>query len=174
MSKQIKSGTHGKYGWVELDETSLHLVNLILTAHKGLRLYITSFDSGPIHPTKEEIRQGWASHGQVMESPVLEKSTIVPYDNFDEWYFFGQSIPFPLDQEVFVNYGGFSLVPVEIQLENFDPSWERDALEWLKPVQERFWAQITRIDPLTYVAMGDRDLVVSKNTSLLASICENA
>ena len=170
----MKSDVRGKYGWVELEETHLQFVSLILSAHSSFRLYITSFDSGAISPTEEEREKGWKSQGGVMVSPKLEQGTIVPYDNFDEWYFFEEAVVFPAEHEVFVNYGGFSLVPVEKQLKDFDPSWERVAMESLRSAQERFWAQVTRFDPATYVSMGDRNIVVSKNRGLLERIRESA
>ncbi len=170
----MNSGIHGEYGWVEISEASLHFVDLVLGSHRGSHLYITSFDSGPITPSKDEKAQGWYSQGEVMVSPRLDEGTTVPYDNFDEWYFFEKSVSFPPDHEIFVNYGGFSLVPVEKHLKNFDPSWEQDALEWLRPLQERFWEQLSRLDPTTFVAMGDRDIVVSKNESLLGRLREGA
>ena len=82
----MKSDVRGKYGWVELEETHLQFVSLILSAHSSFRLYITSFDSGAISPTEEERDKGWKAQGGVIVSPNLERGTIVPCDNFDDWY----------------------------------------------------------------------------------------
>jgi hypothetical protein len=164
------SGVHKQYHWVEIDDPVLGFVEEVLSANSGNHLYITAFDSGHISPSEEEAKKGWISQGEVMVSPRLGNDTEVPYDNFDEWYFFPSLVNFPENQEVFVNYGRFSLVPVEEQLKSFDPTWEHDSLDWLQPLQDQFWEQITRLEPETYVAMGDRDIVVSKNLSLVERI----
>ena len=73
-----------------------------------------------------------------------------------------------------MDYGGFSLVPVDKQLENFDPTWERDVLNWLRPIQRRFWDQLKKLNPETYVLMGDRNIIVSKKVRLLETLRKNA
>ncbi len=166
----MRGGIHKHYHWLEIDEPVLGFVEEVLNANSGNYLYITAFDSGSLAPSEEEKKKGWGSQGKVMISPRLGKNTEVPYDNFDEWYFFPILVNFPEEQEVFVNYGRFSLVPVEEQLKGFDPTWERDSLDWLRALQDQFWEQIMRLEPETYVSMGDRDIVVSKNLSLLERI----
>ena len=149
----MKSGVKGKYRWLEFNESHLNFVEEIIKSQAGAILYITSFDSGPIFPSEKEKNEGWFSQDQIMVSPKLKIGIEIPYDNYDEWYFFDKLIEFPSEQEVFVNYFGFSLVPVDEQLKDFDPTWEHDALDWLRPIQKRFWNQIVTLEPLTYVAM---------------------
>ncbi|WOX04936.1 hypothetical protein [Microbulbifer pacificus] len=163
-------GIYEQYCWLEVDEPVLGFVGEVLNANSGNHLYITAFDSGHISPAEEESKKGWVSQGEVMVSPRLGRNTEVPYDNFDEWYFFPSLINFPKEQKVFVNYGRFSLVPVKEQLKRFDSTWGPDSLDWLQSLQDQFWEQIMRLEPETYVAMGDRGIVVSKNLPLLERI----
>jgi hypothetical protein len=58
-------------------------------------------------------------------------------------------------------------VPVEEIYKTLDPTWERGGLDYLVPIQERFWAQTERVDPVSYIAMGDLDVVVSKRREFI-------
>jgi hypothetical protein len=35
-------------------------------------------------------------------------------------------------------------------------------------VQERFWKQMARVRPLSYVAMGDNDVIVTRNQEFVS------
>ncbi len=133
-------------------------------------LAITSFDSGPLKPSKEEIELGWRDRDKIMYSPCLSKSIDIPHDQYDEWYVASTLVLESDALEVFVNYGGFSLVPPEESYKEFDPSWEKNSLDFLKPIQSRFWYQIEKICPETFVAIGDNDVVVSKNKQFIEAI----
>ena len=37
-------------------------------------------------------------------------------------------------------------------------------------IQERFWAQMERVDPVSYIAMGDLDVVVSKRREFIENL----
>ena len=168
----MKTGRFKIYQWVEFTENQLHLVKDVIENHIGMFLHIKSFDSGPISPTEEEIKQGWQLLGNILVSPTIDSKLEVPYDNFDEWYFFEAPTKLPDDIEDFVNYGSFSLVPVDQQLKEFDPTWERDSIDWLRPIQQRFWSQVSKLNPETYVSMGDKDIIVTKNEHLLKKWCK--
>lgn len=109
-----------------------------------------------------------------MVSPSIDSRLEVSYDNYDEWYFFEVPTELPDDIENFVNYGGFSLVPVDEQLKEFDPTWERDSIDCLRSTQQRFWSQISKFNPETYVSMGDKDIIVTKKEHLLEKLCKTA
>ncbi|MBC7857038.1 MAG: hypothetical protein IAF94_26710 [Pirellulaceae bacterium] len=52
----------------------------------------------------------------------------------------------------------------------FDPTWERSGLDWLYPIQERFWAQVNKLSPLSYIAIGDNEVVVTRNKSFAKTV----
>jgi hypothetical protein len=118
-------------------------------------LSVTAFDSGPLRLSEEEILAGWKKDGEVAVSPPLRDSLVLPQGEYDEWYI--HSAPFAVaDVEVFVNYGGFTLEP--------------QADDWLKAAQASFWTQLHRLRPMSYIAMGDNDVVVSRNRDFVEAV----
>ena len=163
----MNTGKYSEYYWLVSAETLWSLPNAVKKYHSGFRLGITSFDSGPINPNDAEIEKGWISQNGVMISPPLSDGIEIPYDQYDEWYLARDLSIVASKLEVFVNYGGFSLVPPEESYQDFDPTWERGTLDFLIPIQERFWQQMMKLKPETYVAMGDNEVVVSKNRDFI-------
>ncbi|NOX59133.1 MAG: hypothetical protein GXP29_09795 [Planctomycetes bacterium] len=160
---------------MEFCEDHLNFPVQVIQAHLGSFLYITSFDSGRLSPTRSEKRIGWVRQGEVMVSPKLSAQIDIPYDrSFDEWYFFNEKVEFPADHEVFVNYAGGSLMPIEDQVESFSARCTRDGLDWLVQRQQRFWSQIEACLPTTYVAMGMLDTIVSTDLKLIQLLRDNA
>lgn len=96
-----------------------------------------------------------------MVSPALTADLAIPQEGHDEWYVFDVLPDLAWKPEIFVNYGAFTLVPPAELYKSFDPTWERDAWDWLIPSQIEFWDQIERVHPVSYISMGDRDIVVS-------------
>ncbi|MDG3003879.1 hypothetical protein [Paludisphaera mucosa] len=163
----IQSGRRGRYHWL-VSETALpSLGEATVRFHPGARLCITAYDSGPIQPWPEEEGLGWTTRGSVMMSPPLAGGLHIPQDDYDEWYLLNEPPRPDWRPEIFVNYSGFSLVPVD------DPTSDRLGLEYLVPIQERFWAQIEQIDPASYIAIGDQDVVVSKHREFIDHIRDN-
>jgi hypothetical protein len=176
----MHSGTHGPFQWI----AAPHLPDLAVRvrhSHQGLRLHIAAFDSGPISPTVEELAAGWEPRGHGMLSPPLTHGMLsppltalleLPYEGTDEWYVLDERSRDIVDPEVFVNNHGFTLTPAVELYAAFDPTWERGVFDWLAPVQERFWTQLARLDPVTYVAMGGLDIVVTRHPTFLAALQE--
>ena len=165
----LQAGEHGDYWWV-VGRFNGSLPDLVVAHHLGLRLGISSFDSGPFHPTIDEIREGWTKQGNIALSPPLRAGIEVPHDGYDEWYIFDEQSSPAWSPEVFVNTGGFTVVPVEDIERRRDRTWEAHALDWLIPVQERFWNQMARVRPISYVAMGESDVVVTRNRELASRL----
>jgi hypothetical protein len=46
--------------------------------------------------------------------------------------------------------------------------------DWFPAVQERFWSQLQRLKPESYVASGDRDVVVSRNQRFIDGVRQAA
>lgn len=163
----MQSGQHGHFYWLVAPSLPPSLESATLGCHPGAYLCITSYDSGPIRPSPEEQAVGWMSRGKVMISPPLVEGLDIPYDQYDEWYLLAENPPPGWEPEVFVNYEGFTLVPTEEINEAYDPTWGRVGLDGLASIQERFWSQLEHIDPISYIAMGDRDVVVSKRPEFI-------
>jgi hypothetical protein len=162
----LKVGSEGLYEWLVSDQ-QFDLLQLCPDIALGKYIAITSFDSGPLVLTNEEIAAGWESRGSIAYSPKIQDIASLPRAEYDEWYIFGGPIDlgtshlgenvFEVPQEqghvsVFVNYG-FALHPPE-----------RTSLATL------FWPQMARIRPESYVADNDYLTFVSANKTLFASV----
>ncbi|APW63947.1 hypothetical protein [Paludisphaera borealis] len=163
----VQSGRWGSYYWLVSSRELPTLEAATLRFHPGDRLCITSIDSGTCRLYPEEIAAGWTAGRNVAVSPPVDDGIDIPRDQYDEWYLLDRPPAHEWQPEVFVNYGGYTLVAVEESYRTFDPTLDRHGLDYLFPIQERFWAQIERIDPISYVAMGDKDVVVSKRLEFI-------
>jgi hypothetical protein len=151
-------GNRDGYYWLATRDEIRPLPNLVREAHRGLRVGITSFDSGPLVPEPVEVELGWTVQGRVMVSPPLTEDLFIPHDNHDEWYLVERACFDQHAMEIFVNSCGFTLAsPSELEA----PA-DREWLDFLQALQQRFWEQIQRLQPMTYVAMGENDIVVSR------------
>ena len=166
----LQTGQQGEYHWLESGPEIWDLAAIVVRFHRGLRLCITAFDSGPLRLTSEELDQGWSAHCGVAVSPPIEDSLAIPHDQYDEWYVVDDPRPLERDIEVFVNYGAFTLVPPADTYKTYDATWEKSGLEWLAQAQGRFWDQLQRIQPMTFVASGDNDVVASRNYRFIEAV----
>ena len=170
QTSMVERGEHGDYRWFE---GQFHgLPDLVVACHLGLRLAVSSFDSGFFHPTADETEDGWTVQGSVALSPTLRVGMELPSDQYDEWYVFDDGSSPDWSPEVFVNLGTFTVVPAEELKRRRDPSWEANAYEWLRPVQKRLWNQMERVRPVTYIAMGERDIVVTRSQEFASRLSE--
>jgi hypothetical protein len=174
MHKNMWLGKFENYYWFVSASAVWTLADLIKKHHANEILHITAFDSGPIAPNKEEIESGWSKDGKIMISPPLSSRIEIPHEQFDEWYVSTSKLSFPSELEIFVNYGGFTLASPEELTKDDDPTWERGRYDYLYPMHDRFWKQLSIINPSTYVSSGDLDIVVSKNKELINEVENNA
>jgi hypothetical protein len=159
-------GSQALYEWLVTDR-QFDLLQICPDVALGKYIAITSFDSGPLVLTNEEIAAGWESRGNIAYSPKIRDIVSLPRAEYDEWYIFGGPVDlgtshigenvFEAPQEqghvsIFVNYG-FSLHPPE-----------RTSLATL------FWPQMARIRPESYVSDNDYLTFVSANKILFASV----
>lgn len=151
QAAMLATGEHGEYRWFVGRIADGSLPELVLSCHIGLQLAVSSFDSTALHPNEEEVARGWTVRGDVGLSPPLTGDLDLPHDQFD-------------------NIGRFTVVPGEEMQRRCDPSWERDALDWLIPLQKRFWEQLERVRPVSYIATGESDVVVTRNHSFAARL----
>lgn len=166
----VHTGQQGEYRWLVSGPEIGDLADIVVRFHLGLRLCITAFDSGPLRLTKEELEQGWSTNRSVAISPPIVESVVIPHDQYDEWYVLENAPYFESDIEVFVNYVPFTLVPPTETHKTFDPTWEKCGLESLALAQERFWNQLQRLHPRTFVASGDNDVVVSRDYRFIEAV----
>ena len=155
----MKTGKSHDYFWLVSSAEIDGIDKLIIKYHRNYILHLATFDSGPLAPSDEEKSQGWSTDGEIMFSPPLRAEVTIPYEQYDEWYLSKEKLNFPVGFDRFVNYGGFNVAP--------DSEFEPDILD-------EFWKQLIGINPETYVAIGDNDIVISKNETLIKYISKNA
>jgi hypothetical protein len=168
----VQSGQRGRFSWLVAPSELPSLVAATVRFHPRSRLCITAFDSGPFHPSPEQEASGWVTRGSVMVSPPLDEGFDISLDQYDEWYLLDEPPPHAWRPEVFVNYSGFTLVAIEEVYKTYGPTWDRYglALDDLVPMQQRFWAQMEQVDPISYIAVGDQDVVVSKRPAFIEQL----
>lgn len=149
----MHTGTHGEYYWIEL---SKEFLDGVIAAHPEIVLdkFIvnTSSDSGPLQLSPQEIENGWSSDDRLAFSPRFDKDRDIPWGTWEcysEWYVFTSSNAFITDFEVFINYGAFYLQDCEFP-----------------EMLERFWNQLEKISPESYLADGSYTIFVTRNKSL--------
>jgi len=105
-----------------------------------------------------------------MYSPQITDLDGIPHEQYDEWLIFDNPPEKLRDVEVFINYGGFSLATLEQVHDPWDSTWDKSALDIDRKQRERFWSQLVRISPESYLAEGDVFLFASRNGSLVTSV----
>jgi hypothetical protein len=163
----IHSGQHGSFYWLVASSSPRLLVELTVRFHTALRLCITAFDSGPLLSLPEEEAEGWTVRGKVMVSPPLVEGLHIPFEQYDEWYLLKEPPAAEWAPEIFVNYLAFTPVPVEELSRLDEPTWDRHGNDWLIPLQESFWEQLEQVNPVSYIAMGDNDIIVSQRREFI-------
>jgi hypothetical protein len=164
------AGSHGAYQWIT---TGLHDLDTLLLAcpnvFLGKYLAVTSFDSGALSLSDQEMSVGWRSHGGIAYSPRVQSVEKLPHGDcggFDEWYVFqnlvdlgqvarGNLFQTPLTSgqlHIFVNFGAFGV---------------HDLTSYLT---DRFWAQLGWVNPESYVADGDYLNFVSRDKHLFDAV----
>jgi hypothetical protein len=145
-------GKRGDYFWIEWQEAFLSdLISAFPELVINNFLINTSFNSGTLGLSNEEIKLGWTKNNELTISPLVTDDLDIPNCQYDEWYVFDSPTTFE-SYEVFVNYWKFSLE------------------DFLTDIQERFWKQIESLSPETYLAEGDFLICVTKNEKLFNQI----
>jgi hypothetical protein len=150
-------GVQGEYRWLE---TSAHEVYDVLqvcpdvAANKNI--VITSFDSGPLQPTSEEIERGWRVSGSAVYIPVGSNVSSIPFEIFDEWYIFHGEAP-QRDYRVFVKHDWFTLGPAQAVYTRTGNAFD------LRRMQRWFWQEMEQVSPETYLGRGARLKFVTRN-----------
>jgi len=162
---RIFTGSHGKWSWLIVRDIIPNLARLVANAHIGQRLCITAFDSGPLSPSPEEETLGWTSYADIMVSPPLTADIRIPCGEFDEWYVFPSPPKSLAVTDRYVNYMDFNLADPTMLAASYDPTWDQSGLDWLVPLQEKFWSEINRLAPSSYIASGDCEIIATSMPS---------
>ena len=167
---KVFTGRQGDYVWVAAHDGLSCLPKVLAGCPDtvvGRTVVITSFDSGPLIPNARESEAGWRTRGGLMVNAMVADPSSIPYEQYDEWLIFpkpGQALE---DVEVFVNYGGFTLAGPRVDRADWDPTWDRTVdPDPDRPVRERFWTQLKRLRPETYIAEGDNFVFVTNRLEL--------
>lgn len=162
----METGKKDEYLWVTEEFSIDDLLDRCPEIVRGRRVAVTAFDSGPLTLTVEEQRCGWSHDENVAWSPEIISPGILPREQYDEWYIFTQLRRFKPD-EIFVNFGNFGLSDPAHRLENLDLTWDRslaiDGVARIRGIQNRFWSQLSSINPESYLASGDKLTFATKN-----------
>ena len=120
LEENLFTGHHEDYYWMVATREIRNRGDIVTAFFPNKYCHITSFDSGPISPGPDELSAGWESAHNIMVSPALTDQLDIPYDQYDEWYIL-ETRDFPVKEpEVFVNYGGFTLIEIDTLNKNDD------------------------------------------------------
>jgi hypothetical protein len=145
------------YWWIDSQQGQLaDLLRGCPQVLLGRHVAVTACDSGPLSLAEGEQEAGWGSEARIAFSPPIHSVEQLPRGGFDEWYVFAAPVRLA-DAEVFVNHANFSLL--------VPPSADETA-SWLRQLQGRFWAQLRRLRPESFLAEGDRLVFVTRDRGL--------
>ena len=172
-------GAHGEYQWLTMFECDIStLLRLCPDVVLNKYLAVTSIDSGMLQLTDQEKREGWWTSAEARvfrgtfwgyredrddwraaHSPRLDSIHGLPNEaddeccgGFGEWYVFERAVPAG-EIEVFVNWSGFRL---------YDPEWK-----WCA---DRFWEQMARLAPESYIGDGTVCTFSTRNAQLFTNV----
>lgn len=149
------TGKNGDYYWIEWQDGNKLLSSLLSESPQiVLEKYLvnTSFDSGSLSLSDEELELGWYNQNELTYSPQIKSIESIAGYGYDEWYVFDSLKTFD-NYEVFVNYLGFSV---------------HDTMP--DGIQEAFWLQLEQIKPETFLAEGDNLVCVTRGRELFNQI----
>lgn len=162
----IKTGTRGSYTWFQSSSHYLSvLIDRVPEVVVGQYVAISAYEGEPLHLTSDEIKTGWQQHSHVCLSPIIQRPSEIPQNQFDEWYTFNSLKLFSIS-EIFVNYGGFTLAPSTNDNPFLPESVRTQNLKEnsiMNQRQRRFWNQMELCQPESYLAENEKLIVVSKN-----------
>ncbi|MGC2697660.1 MAG: hypothetical protein WA738_17875 [Candidatus Angelobacter sp.] len=150
-------GVQGDYRWLETAAHEIYDVLQVCPAVAANKnVVITSFDSGLLQPTPDELERGWAVHGRSVHIPVGDNVSAIPFEILDEWYIFSSEAP-QRDYKVFVKFDWFTLGPAQALYSRSGSAFD------LRRMQKWFWQEIERARPESYLGRGNRLKFVSSN-----------
>jgi hypothetical protein len=157
MDVERITGEWCNFRWFQSRDLSIgRLVEAVPDLVRDRFVVVTSFDSGPLRLTPDDIAAGWRQSGSYAVSPKSPGTESLPLGEWEECFVF-KELPPVRSPEVFINYGGFSLRP--------DPR-----NEWQQATLERFWGQVAEWSPESYLAEGDNLICVTRAATLIPAL----
>jgi hypothetical protein len=173
----MESGRVGEYEWVESHSFDLgKLLKNYPEAVVGKYVVISSFDSGPLEPSPEEVAKGWHKRGELLMTTRVSGASELPFEQYDEWYVFPQATV-PKIAEVFVNYGDFTLTPPDQFVQRAATTGAQADLVGAKHLASQlaerqllFWEQLRECKPESFIADGNVFMFVCRNSELFRNV----
>jgi hypothetical protein len=159
-------GSHDHYEWLVTDK-QFDLLQLCPEVILGKYVAVTSIDSGELVPTEAEKASGWQSRGKIAYSPKVQNIAELPRAGWDEWYIFDSPTDLGtshLAENIFEVPQAQGHVSVFV---NYCLALHRPEMRDLTTL---FWEQISRIQPLCYVADNDYLNFVSADKTAFARV----
>lgn len=145
-----KTGSYNNYFWFQSEEIEKrYLLEKTSDFLRDKYLAVVTFDSGELILSSDDEKLGWKSVNGIAYSPILHNLEIIPYFEFDEWYFFNSYKQIEVTDH-FVNYEYFDLAN-----ENMNKA---------------FWVELENISPYAYIADGTILTCVTKDINLIDSL----
>jgi len=161
---------------LDTQDTSRPLAHLLKTCLEIVVdnfVVVTSLDSAALQLSSQQVDEGWAREGRLAISPKIADAKELSFEWFDEWYIFDEPT-LPTDVEVFVNYGTFSLGdPLQTIATIYigtDARKVAGMVEGALELQRKFWAQIERIKPKSFMANGNSFIFVTRDSGLFYKV----
>lgn len=156
--EEIRTGREDNYFWLQaLNVGNFQVVYGVPDILEGNQLAITSFDNGPLSLTEDEIKLGWRSVNKSGIAPIGVKLENIPVGGGDEWYIFKSTVPSDFKEvEVFADKIGFHFGEEFID----------------KKCQIRFWSQLNKLKPESYLADTNIFLFATESKALHGRILD--
>lgn len=182
MSK-LYQGKQGDYFWlgrtVDMRDTSRPLAHILKACPEVVLdnfVVVTALDSGPLRLSGQQFSEGWRQEDKLAISPKITGTQELSFVWFDEWYIFDEQPAIPTDVEVFVNYGTFSLGDPRPTVATMYIGTDAEKLARLNEgalkIREKFWEQIGRIKPKSYMANGNSFTFITREPDLFNRVME--
>ena len=168
----IRHGSRDGFWWVWSRDSRLSdVLAAVPELVVGKIVAVTSFDSGPLSLTEEDLRRGWTARGSVALSPVVQSADQLSMGEWDEWYVLDEAMPLP-ELAVFVNFDGFTPSPMRVP--DVDATWCKaaaaDLLRSREELANAFWSQISAVRPFAFIAEGDSFTCVVSDEKLARKV----
>lgn len=160
-SVKASIGQQGNYKWLEMAYPSVWDLLKVAPQIVTDKYVSITRDANSVELSSEEIKQGWRNHGPMDElviSPLIAAVNQLPHNPWEEWYVFAEPTEIK-DYEVFVSQNGFSLIA--------------DTSAWVIQALEKFWSQIERVGPESYLADTDYLIWVTTDFLLFEQVCQS-
>ena len=172
----MELGEHDGYRWFEIVPETPGLERLAGALPEivvGKYVAITSFDSGPLRLSSEQLAKGWTSVADVAYSPQVQDPKDIPADQYDEWWIF--DAPAKMESSrMFINNTGFRLSTPKDTVD--DPTWDLAAQQHWAGVQrgwqDELWKLVRENEPTSYLASNGQLIFITRDTDLAARVEE--